>query len=303
LTIIGFEDVGIADLDGMMALVRFCSAKAVREQHGEKPGLMALVRRLCEAPGDRTACDGPVAVYWHRNWHAARQNMAELSDHELQLIALDEHQPRTTRIMALTLLRGQRDSEDPKAGFPSRKGGVGPWFKAVRGLGVPDDVLYTVRQANAIGCDQMSMPFALLWQQVWGDGTRPRPQTHDDPMPEVEMIGPYPSYTFDWHTQEGKRALAYFAKMETPVAKLIQHLPFENGKQRVDFLGDLLFRAEGDLLARRLVWAGGILLRQLSSEACVLYFDGTTREGLWPMVEAMRNSLDALNYARRKIVN
>ena len=163
---------------------------------------------------------------------AARQNMASCPTMKLQLIALDEHQPRThadQKMAADTCCVASRDSERKFEGGVSEVARAG-WAlgsKAVRGLGVPDDVLYHgAPGTTAIGMrTDVDALRPCSGSRCGATGPGPGPQTHDGPMPEVEMIAPYPSYTFDWHTQEGQARAGGISPRWRPARspKLIQH--------------------------------------------------------------------------------
>jgi hypothetical protein len=82
----------------------------------------------------------------------------------------------------------------------------------------------------------------------------------DDEIPAEVMIGPIPGWAIDLYTRPGRTALARLIGGPTRTARWVRaHIP---QRQRVDFLGTIVFRLEGQCVRGRLRWPVGDDLRR-----------------------------------------
>ena len=75
-----------------------------------------------------------------------------------------------------------------------------------------------------------------------------------------------PTWTLDIYSREGRSALKDFAEGDSNTAKWVRaHVP---GKERINFLGNVLFAVEGLQMRQRLRWLTGDHLRRMADREC-----------------------------------
>jgi hypothetical protein len=110
------------------------------------------------------------------------------------------------------------------------------------------------------------------------------------------MIGQLPSWAYDRYSREGLACLQLFLRGDSETARWVRsHIPTT---KRVDFLGDVLFRVEGQISKARLHWATADELRRLVDIECAGHgcHDATEILGL------LRADLPAFNYVRVELL-
>jgi hypothetical protein len=133
-------------------------------------------------------------------------------------------------------------------------------FNALRE--VVDHAVVDIAQEGFRRTGEVLAPFvALLWpaqQQMAPIG--------DDELPAEVMIGNVPGWAYDVYSREGRAALTNFINGSTESARWVQaHIP---PRQRVAFLGGIVFRLEGGLVRRRLRWKTADDLRRMVDIEC-----------------------------------
>jgi hypothetical protein len=117
-----------------------------------------------------------------------------------------------------------------------------------------------------------------------------------DPMPPEELVGDVPCWAYDIHVREGRAAIARFLVGHSATAQWCRAtIP---DATRVSFLGGVLFRIEGGLVAKRLRWPLADRLRETADLEC----HGVDREGALQVSDLLRNELPQLNDERRHVV-
>jgi hypothetical protein len=118
----------------------------------------------------------------------------------------------------------------------------------------------------------------------------------DDDIPPATMIGQLPSWAYDRYSREGLACLQLFVHGNTETARRVRsHIPTT---KRVDFIGDVLFRVEGQISKARLHWATADELRRLVDIQCAGHgcTDATEILGL------MKADIPALNDVRVELL-
>lgn len=129
----------------------------------------------------------------------------------------------------------------------------------------------------------------------------------DDEMPPEIMIGNYPGYIFDMHVSDGQRALRYFLAMkDNPYVKMTEEICKGDKQQMYDVTKEPLFWAEIARLKRRLLMTDelnslGEILQGQALYACS-EDRGIPTEMVVSHAEALFNNIEALNYARQKVI-
>jgi hypothetical protein len=110
------------------------------------------------------------------------------------------------------------------------------------------------------------------------------------------MIGDVPAWALDVYTREGRAAFARFLQTDASAARWVQG----NVRQarRVSFLGHIVFRVEGGLVANRVRWPLAEELRRQVDVEC----SGPECSDATEILELMRNDIPRLNDARAAVM-
>jgi hypothetical protein len=101
-----------------------------------------------------------------------------------------------------------------------------------------------------------------------------------------------PSWAFDLYSREGKGALAAFLEGNSDTARWVRaHIP---PRERVNFLGGIVFRVEGGALKSRLRWKMADELRRLDDFEC----NGPHCPDATEILQLMRADIPTLNEVR-----
>jgi hypothetical protein len=291
---VAFEDVGVANLPLVTDVIWVCGKTKWRMNHGNAELAMMLTEELAHSAKCRVACDLEVWTDIDPELKPVREAYAKLSRDELFEIAAWKGEPVGHRMIAMRYLAGT----DYWTGecFPKRPGSFGDVQSLCTAMGLSDDDLALVTWArNKAGPMALALPFSIESMNATG-----APTPINDEMVDLPKIGPYPSYTFDLHNHQGKRAIAYFAKACQPVREWLMDHGIE-AKDVKDTIVELLFRAETELLDVRLHHKITNETRYGSWAANVCYWSPLAREWVVPAVDMLRQHLDALHEARVKV--
>jgi hypothetical protein len=286
---IAFEDVGVADLDTVSLVTAALAGKRFRAQlGGEWPVASFIVSKMVQAPKCRAADDLLLAAESHPAYEQARRELPSLTVQELTDIATGSA-PLLMRALALWYAVGTQ--RRPSSHLRLRKGDPAAAFDALYDLGIPTTVVEIAREGfRKVG--EILSPFVALLSPMRQQATA---NTEDDESPPEIMIGDVPSWAYDTYTREGRRALAVFLEGSSETARWVHnHIP---PKQRVSFLGTIVFRVEGGAVKSRLRWPTADDLRRLVDIEC----NGPHCPDATEVLQLMRADLTALNEVRRHV--
>jgi hypothetical protein len=109
------------------------------------------------------------------------------------------------------------------------------------------------------------------------------------------MIGGVPGWAYDVYSREGRAALANFIEAQTETARWVRdHIP---SRQRIAFLGGIVFRVEGGLVRSRLRWETGDQLRRMVDMEC----NGSHCPDASEILNLMRHDIPVLNGVRSEL--
>jgi hypothetical protein len=117
-------------------------------------------------------------------------------------------------------------------------------------------------------------------------------QLKSDELPPEEVIGGVPSWAVDLYSREGRAALARFLQTEALAAQWVRRNV--SPARRVPFLGHIVFRVEGGLVANRMRWPPAEELRRQVDVAC----SGPRCPDATEILELLREDIPRLNEAR-----
>lgn len=294
MPVVAYEDVGAADLQLLQEVVWVCGKTKWRMNNDNVKVAMLMTEQLAAAAKDRVACDLEVWTDLDPELDWVRTAYAKLSMDELQSIAADRDQALAHRHIAMRYVGGT--NYFPTQNFKPRDGDFKRVQEVVRAMGMPEDEVALITWSrNKAGSMCMALPYAL--ESLWSTQT---PTQIPDDIIDLPKIGPYPSCTFDLHNHQGKRAIAYFAKACKPMRSwLLEHGVPED--KVADTIVELLFRAETELLDRRLTYGITNETRYGSWAANVCYWSPLAREWVVPAVDMLRAHLEDLHHARVKV--
>jgi hypothetical protein len=287
---IAFEDTGIADLETVALVTAALTGKRFRENlGGEWPTASFLVAKMADATKCRASDDLLLAAENHPDFEDARLAFAFRSTDALIRIATGAD-PLPIRALAAWYAIGTDRRPSPR--LSSKQGDPTAVFDALQETQIPAAVveiaLEGFRKTGEVLC-----PFvALLWP-LRQDQTA---TIEDDDSPPETMIGNVPGWAYDVYSREGRAALANFIEGRTQTARWVHdHIP---PRQRVAFLGGIIFRVEGGLVRLRLRWKTGDEVRRMVDIEC----NGPHCRDATEILQLMKADITVLNDVRFQLI-
>lgn len=287
---IAFEDIGVADPETVGLVTAALGGKRVRAALGGEWSVASLiVEAMASARKCRSADDLLMSVELHPTVAEARRAQAELSTDQLRRIVLS---PASLHEHALALWYMLGTNRRPSRHLATRRGEPAFVFDVLDELGTPMTVVEIAREGFRRTREVLCPLVALVMIEGKPDETTVQ---DDEALPEV-MLGPVPSWALDTYTREGRAALSRFVRSKSDTARWLRdHVP---QARRMDFLGDVLFRVEGQITTRRLCWSLGDQLRRLVDLEC----RGATSAEATEVLALMRADIPHLNRVRAEVM-
>lgn len=255
-----FEDIGVADLDTVFVVTAALAGKRFRARlGGEWRVASAIASRMVQAAKCRAADDLLLAAEGHPTYERARFDLAALPTDDLLRIACGSG-PLPERALAVWYVIGT--DRRPSRHLQPRRGEPQAVFDALCEAGLPHSVVEIAREGiRRVG--EVLCPFVALLSPA---KQREDGIITDDDFPPETMIGPVPSWAFDMYSREGQLALRVFLQGRSEAARWVRdHSP---PRQRVSFLGGIVFRLEGGCVRSRLRWPTADELRRQVDVEC-----------------------------------
>lgn len=292
LGVIVFEDIGIADPE-LCAEVLLAKRKSIRNLAGEERLLHYLVARCATSTKDRTATDLLCLGIYDKHVSQLEQQCRTSTPEQLAKISLDDSLSWAHRSSACKCLAGYHKFENGKYEVLSAPR-MSYLMDICEALSVPRIVQYLV-QAGHNKTSYLNAMLPLVQQRISSSPTL----TEKSGGIATPLLVGIPAATFDTYTQQGKQAMAYFAKACPPVRKFFELHP---KLKPVGVLGMLLFHTEGSLLDRSLDFMGRAEILQ-EVEAAEMASVGIPDFLLVTELRGVvQNNMESLNDARRKIL-
>lgn len=285
-----FEDIGVADLDTVFVVTAALAGKRFRASlGGEWRVVSAIVSRMAQAPKCRAADDLLLVAEGHAAYDRARLDLAALPTADLLRIATGS-EPLPERALAVWYAIGtdRRRSRhlQPRRGEPQAV------FDALCEAGLAHTAVEIAREGfRRVG--EVLCPFVALLCPT--RQTEDAAVSNDDFLPEM-MIGSVPSWAFDMYSRDGQLALRVFLQGGSEAARWVRaHIP---PRQRVSFLGSIVFRLEGGLVRSRLRWpTANDLRRQVDFECHGPYCSDATE-----ILGLMHADIPEMNRVRAQVM-
>jgi hypothetical protein len=137
-------------------------------------------------------------------------------------------------------------------------------------------------------------PFCARWSRF--SRASQAAQIESDDLPAEDMIGDVPAWALDVYTREGRAAFARFLQTDALAAPWVGHNI--RPARRLSFLGHIIFRVEGGLVANRIRWPLAKELRRQVEVEC----SGPACRDATEILELSRDDITRLNEARAAVV-
>jgi hypothetical protein len=283
------EDIGHGNIDVVAIVTAALSGKRFRAGFGGEWRVASfIVAMMANATKCRGGDDLLMVGERHPGLADARRDFATMSTWELLHIVAGSASLPECALATWYLLGTDRR---PSPWLRPRRGEPGVVFDQLSERGYPNSILEIGRELFRRTGEPLGPFLSLL---------APQRQTEtatvaDDDIPPVAMIGEMPSWAFDRYSREGLACLQLFLRGDNETAHWVRsHIP---PAKRVDFLGDLLFRCEGQITRQRLHWPTADELRRLVDVECNLGCDDATE-----ILGLMRADLPTLNQVRVELL-
>jgi hypothetical protein len=292
LIAIAFEDVGPADIDLVLQTVAAAASPDWRASYGEDRAILSIVSRLAAAPKDRSADYLMWVAAEHPDQRQARAVCGGASVTECLSMVTDLSRSLPDRAVAAWFCSGIDYPYQHRVGA----GDLSGLAKAYCRLGAPSDLV----TATALAARRTRQPYValvpLVWLEVQHSGLT---KVGDALVPPSGLVAGIPLYALDEHTRLGKRAINALAQQKPSIrACLQQYVP---RRRWIAAVQHAAFYAEGSALSRQLHWAQAQSLQALGIQAELSTAD-VRPEGVEPLIEAIRCSLDLLNAIRTQLL-
>lgn len=287
---IAMEDISMGDPWVCAMVMHACRFARVRNMYGkdELAGFLGTVMGM--AVKDRLSCDSFCLPFFHPELKDVRDATDNMSNADRADLYRSDEEPFAWRMAAGISLAGPRYGGDI---FTGMGGHPEAFAEAVNGL-VPYPIQWLSRQYSKMARDGMFVAMPMVWRQLIAEN---KLEVVDGTIPDPHYIQGVLSATFDGHTQEGRRAIAYYRKSCSPVTKF-----FGEKEKANKLLGLAIFTADSSLLDRYIIspWAQSLYEENLRGEVMGA---GVEWERFAELVGIIVDNREGLVYARSKVTS
>ena len=288
--VIAFEDVGIGSIDAVTMTVAVGSDAACRKAcGGDLRVAVHLAGVLANAPKDRSA-DHLAGAKDHPALAGFVQAMANASIALLLSSVRDTALDLTHRAVATWLASGI-GVDDGIA-----RGNLEKLLALFRDAGVPEGLV----AATGIAAGRTREPITVMVPLIWLAAATSQQSVCDCPVPPLTRAGGVPLYALDEHTRLGREAIWRFACENDSVRACLERFAPANRRRRAANVA--AFYADAAPVARRLMWDQSRSLETFGTERDLL-LAGVPKEGIGPLLEAVRANLGHLNELRTQVLD
>ncbi|WP_137871261.1 hypothetical protein [Sphingopyxis sp. 2PD] len=292
--LIACEDVGIGDLDLVRHATLMTLGRDMRRPFGDDSEVLTdLVRRLAEAPKDRSPDYLICTAIQHPGFEHEREMVAQLSTDQQIAVAVDPDQPVVARAIAMWHASGVNGGGPKIVGT----GALPQLLDAFDQRGFPDPLASIIETAARKCREPIVVMIPLLWKLV--QERRGTTAVEDSPVPTAPTFHGVPAWTWDKHTRLGKRAMRQFLR-ETPTldATMSRYVSDFRAPTVVEMA---CFLVDAIPIARRLNWSRSRELEAMGLETDMMKI-GCPRDGVKPILDIVRANLDQLNSIRCRLL-
>jgi hypothetical protein len=284
------EDIGLGDLDVVALLTAALAGKRFRAAFGGEWRVASfIVAMMASATKCRASDDLLMTAERHLSLAHARREFAMLSTRELlNIVTGSAALPERGLALWYALGTGHR----PPPWLRPRRGEPGVVFDHLCEIGLPHTIVEIGRELFRRTGEPLGPFLALLCPQRQVETAT----VADDDIPPVVMINGIPGWAHDRYVRDGMECLRIFLQGNTEAARWVRsHV---RPAKRVDFIGDVLFRCEGQISRQRLHWPTAAELQRLVDIECA----GHGCHDATEILVLMRADLPALNDVRVELL-
>jgi hypothetical protein len=287
---IAAEDVGLGNVGVVANVAAALSGKRFRAGFGGEWRVASfIVSQMANATKCRASDDLLMAAERHPLLADARREFAMLSTRELlNIVTGSASLPERALATWYALGTGHR----PSPWLHPRRGEPNVIFDTLCERGYPNSIVAIGRELFRRTGEPLGPFLALLCPQRQTETAT----VVDDETPSEVMINGIPGWAHDRYVRDGMECLRIFLQRNTETARWVRsHV---RSTKRVDFIGDVLFRVEGQTSKARLHWPTAVELQRLVNIECAGHgcTDATEILGL------MRADIPALNQIRVELL-
>lgn len=286
LQVIALEDVGLGNPLACALTMAAAKSKTWRKKVGEKEVLFTIVKWLTTGSKDRTLTDlvmlGLLVPETDMPWKSGDlvQSLTEQVQADWKIIGTGRFE---NKMLPLT----QPDKER--------------YEKVVADADVPFIIKYTAVRGRTSMSEPLFLGIGALWQHIESVMSTVSFDVKGVDESGDVMIWNLLSSSLDFHTQEGKRALAYISKSNEQVAEFKAKY-IANFEDWLDVLGGhALFKVETAHLDIQLEFEGRQEVCDHSWDVCYESV-GMTSEMATELETILREGREGLNHARRRVI-
>ena len=285
---IAYGDVGLAAFDTEGIATVSLGGKQARAGLGAEWAVAScIVVELSRAPKCRAADDLLMACELHPAYAEARAELPYLTTRDLTNVATGQAAVQE-RALAVWYALG---TSGHQSSLVSRRGEPQLVFNRLCEAGWPHSIVEVAREGFRRTRTMLCPLVALLSHEPYQ-----ATQFQSDKLPPEKMIGSVPTWAADLYSREGRAALARFLQTDAPTARWVRRNV--SPARRVSFLGHIVFRVEGGLVANRMRWPLAEELRRQVDVEC----SGPGCPGATEILELMRDDIPRLNEARAAVM-
>jgi hypothetical protein len=291
LIIIAFEDVGAADPAALIETVAIVTSTAWRAKHDAGKILDWLVRRLAEAPKDRSADLAISALRYHENLASLRAIFCQASlDRRLELVTA----PSASFIerAAAAWFASGLDFRYERLVGPGNLQGLSEAYLAL-GLDQELTEAMTIAARRTREAITILVPLILFEIECTGGGA-----ISANAIPDSPVIDGLPLCALDEHTRGGKQAISRLVAEDARLQACLERFVPKPRWSRATQLA--AFYVDGAPVSRKLDWAQSRFLEILGIEAD-LGRAQVPPDGAQQLIAAVHASLGRLNAIRQQI--
>ncbi len=319
MAVIALEDIGVADIPLVAAIVWVCGKPAWRNANGGCLNyLYLLVERMCLSVKDRSVCDLVCWVDWAPDLQTARANcFGPDPEHEdwRRAMMIDPDALLAHRMLAGWSIAGTKKCRGENV--PEGLDGSFQKFMQIWSKQGPVELPLAVQMICQLGAnktgDSMPVAYPFIYEMAkksFDNGPDVGSKTmgigwEPDELVQLPIMGNYPSEAFDQHCREGKKAIRYWNKACAPIAEFLTDeckLAPDDVAGRFTVTSILVFRVEGAQVDKRLVFEGSKDLFDLA-ELALNQSQGCPGELNDYAMDLVRLNMPSLHHARKVVLD
>ena len=316
MAIIALEDIGVADIELVAATVWVCGKGGWRMKNGGCiEYLYMLVDRMCRSVKDRSVCDLVCWADWGPDLADFRKTVFGLPCNFGPEKITNSDMYLAHRMLHAWAMCGTKAARAEN--IPEGHGGSFALFMAMlqnSHMQMPAAVEMICTLGISKTGDAMPIAYPFVYEMARSGVKQPNLPPpigafnlawEADDLTDLPMLGNYPSEAFDQHCREGRKAIKYFVKSCIAIRQFTTGacgIPIED-KDRFHLPASILvFRAEGSLVDKRLVFPGSKDLFDIAEMAL------NTSQGVPGKfndygMRLVRANLASLHYARKLVLD